>query len=142
MSHLQDWLDEGAPGGNLREYHRPTVNRLELVDGFQLSPAELETLLGLKGGGRNIRNWARASVQALDDMWEAELGNGYFLLLHDRESGDPFTLKTGERVAIITRPAEGSKPGRPPKGQEWSFALAEPSDKCGHFFLPSWVSRS
>jgi hypothetical protein len=143
MGDLHDWLAEGAPGGDLREYHRPTVHRLELVEGNELfSPIELETLLGRKGDGRTIRNWARASVLALDDMWEAELGHGYFLLLHNPETQDPMTLRSGHRVAIISRPAEGSKPGRPPKGQEWRFALADPRDKCGHFYLPKWLSRS
>jgi hypothetical protein len=52
MGDLHDWLAEGAPGGDLREYHRPTVHRLELVEGNELfSPIELETLLGRKGDG-------------------------------------------------------------------------------------------
>lgn len=137
---LGAWLADGAPGGNLREYHRPTTHRLELVDGVQLSPAQLAQRL--HRDERSIRNWARASGQVLDDSWEADLGAGYFLLLHNRLTGEPVTLRSGHRVAIISRPAEGSKPGRPLKGQEWRFALADPRDKSGGFYIPSWVRRS
>jgi hypothetical protein len=139
VENWQDWLADGAHGGNLHEYHRPTVHRLEFVDGVQLSSVELEALLKWKGGGRTIRNWARGSAKALDDLWESGLGHGYFLLLHDPETGDPFTLQSGERVAIVRRPPEGSKPGRPQKGQEWTFALAHPRAKSGSFSLPGWV---
>lgn len=139
MANWQDWLADGAPGGSLREYHKPTVHHLELVDGVPLSSIELEALLEWKGGGRTIRNWARASTKVLDEMCEDDLRHGYFLLLHNPETRDPFTLQSGQRVAIVSRPPEGAKPGRPPKGQEWTFALAHPRGKSGTFFLPDWV---
>lgn len=137
MADWQDWLADGASGGNLREYHHPTAHRLELVEGAQLSPAQLAQRL--HRDERSIRNWARASDQALDDMWEADAGGGCFLLLHNPDTREPVTLGSGHRVAIISRPAEGSKPGRPRKGQEWSFALAHPRGPSGGFAIPSWV---
>ncbi len=139
MGNLADWLDDGAPGGGLREYHHPIAHRLELVDGVTLSPTQLEKRL--HRDERSIRNWARASEKALDDMWEAQLGpgSGYLLLLHNPQTGEPVELQGGMRVAILSWPQEQAKRGRPPKGQEWSFALAHPRGKSGGFCIPPWL---
>lgn len=136
MGKLGEWLAVGAPRGNLRAYHHPTAHRLELVDVVQLSPAQLAKRL--HRDERSIRNWGRASGLALDDAWEADLGDGYFLLLHNPKTGEPVTLPSGHRVAIIRRPPEPAKRGRPPKGEEWSFALAHPRGTSGGFHIPSW----
>lgn len=137
MGKLGKWLSDGAPGGSLREYHLPTAHRLELMDGPQLSSVQLGRLL--RWEERTIRNWARDSYQTLDHASEADLGRGYLPLLRYRGKEAPVTLKTGQRVAILSRPPEHAKQGRPQNGMGWRFAIAHPRGTSGGFSIPSWM---
>lgn len=136
---LGDWLDNGAPGGDLHFHVLPTARPYELVEGVQHSPVELARTL--HRDERTIRDWVRYSVKAWDGVWEAQLGPGDCLLLHEPETGKPVQLPSGHRVTILSRPPEPAGRGRPKKGQTYVFGLAEPQREMGGFCVPQWISH-
>ena len=133
------WLDDGAPGGDLRLHVLPTARPHELIEGVEHSPVELARKL--HRDERTIRDWARYSVNAWDGVWEAQLGPGDCLLLHEPETGQPVHLPSGHRVTILSRPPEGAGPGRPKKGQSYVFGEAEPQPEMGTCWTPEWISQ-
>lgn len=133
------WLDDDAPGGDLRRYILPTARPHELVEGVGLSPVELARTL--HRDERTIRDWGRYTVKTWDGVWEAKLAPGDCLLLHEPETGQPVQLPSGHRVTILSRPPETAGRGRPKKGQTYVFGLAEPQREMGACWVPQWISQ-